>query len=76
MSTTPPANIIITADTGVERAHPLDDSFENNASDHCGTNAADSYVKNPSILFNNADKDATHLPDNTAVAASVPVIDV
>ena len=76
MSATPPANIIIAADTVVERAHPLDDSFENNASDHCGTNAANSDVKNSPILFNSADEDATHLPNNTAVATSVPIIDV
>jgi hypothetical protein len=37
MSTTPPANIILAEDNIVERAHPLDDSYENNASDHRGT---------------------------------------
>ena len=76
MSTTPPVDIIITADTVAERAHPLDDSFENNVSDHHGTNAASSDVENSPIIFDKADEDAIDLHNNTAVAASVPIIDV
>ena len=73
MSTTPPANIIITADTVVERAHPLDDSFENNASDLHGTNAANSDTENIPNLFDNTDEDTVCLHNNTSVTASVPI---
>ena len=73
MSTTLTANIIIATDIIIERAHPLDDSFENNASDHHGTKAANSDVENFPILFSNADEDAIHLHNKTAVTASVPI---
>ena len=72
MSTTPPANIIMAADIVFERAHPLDDSFENNASDHHGTNATNSDKNSPN-LFDNADEGAACLCNNTCVAASVPI---
>ena len=51
MSTTPPADIIIATDTIIKSGCPLDNSFENNASDHRGTNAANSDVDNsPNLL--------------------------
>jgi hypothetical protein len=53
-----------------------DSSFENNASDHHRTNAANIDVENSPILFDNADEDAVHCHNNTAVTASVPIIDV
>ena len=76
MSTTPPADIIIAADTIVERACPLDDSFENNVSHHRGINATSSDIENSPILIDNSDEDAIHLYNNTDAAASVPIIDV
>ena len=72
MSNTMPADIIIATDTVIESGHPLDD-FENNASDHRGTNVAKSDVENSPNLFDNADEDAVHLRNNTSVAASVPI---
>ena len=74
MSTTSPADIIITADTVIERARPLEDSFENNVSDHRETNATNSDIENSPILFDDADEDAVHLRNNSAVTASVPSI--
>jgi len=63
--------------TVVERACPLEDSYENNVSNHRGTNAVNSDVENSIILFDySADEDAIHLHTNTAVAASVPIINV
>jgi hypothetical protein len=76
VSTTPPANIIIAEDNIGERARPLDDSYENNASDHHGTRNANSGVENSPIIFNYTDEDVVHLNNNTVTAASFPIIDV
>ena len=51
MSTTLPADIIIATDTVIESGRPLVNSFENNVSDHRGTNAVKSDVENSPNLF-------------------------